>query len=175
MLAFSRIQPLAPEPLDANRFVSEMSDMLTRSIGDGIKLSVKLDDKLWSTKVDANELQNAILNLAVNARDAMPEGGNLIIATKNCVIGSQDHLLLVDLPVGDYVVLEIEDNGKGMPSEVISKAFDPFYTTKEVGKGSGLGLSQVHGFVKQSGGNVRIVSEVDKGTKIEMYLPRYVT
>ncbi len=175
LLAFSRIQPLAPEPLDANRFVSQMSDMLTRSIGDSIKLTVKLDDKLWPTKVDANELQNAVLNLAVNARDAMPEGGNLVIATKNCIIGNQDHLLLVDLPEGDYVVLEIEDTGKGMPPEVISKAFDPFYTTKEVGKGSGLGLSQVHGFVKQSGGNVRIVSEVGKGTKIEMYLPRYVS
>ena len=175
LLAFSRIQPLAPEPLDANRFVSQMSDMLTRSIGDSIKLTVKLDDKLWPTKVDANELQNAILNLAVNARDAMPEGGNLVIATKNCIIGNQDHLLLVDLPEGDYVVLEIEDTGKGMPPEVISKAFDPFYTTKEVGKGSGLGLSQVHGFVKQSGGNVRIVSEVGKGTKIQMYLPRYVS
>ena len=174
LLAFSRIQPLAPQALDANLFVSQMSDMLIRSIGDGIKLIVTLDDKLWPTKADANELQNAILNLAVNARDAMPEGGNLMITTKNCVIGKTDHLLLVDLPIGDYVVLEIEDTGKGMPPDVAAKAFDPFYTTKEVGKGSGLGLSQVHGFVKQSGGNVRIISEVDKGTKIEMYLPRYV-
>ncbi len=174
LLAFSRIQPLAPEALDANLFVSQMSNMLIRSIGDGIKLIVTLDDKLWPTKADANELQNAILNLAVNARDAMPEGGNLMITTKNCVIGKTDHLLLVDLPIGDYVVLEIEDTGKGMPPDVAAKAFDPFYTTKEVGKGSGLGLSQVHGFVKQSGGNVRIISEVDKGTKIEMYLPRYV-
>lgn len=173
LLAFSRIQPLAPQALDANLFVSQMSDMLIRSIGDGIKLIVTLDDKLWPTKADANELQNAILNLAVNARDAMPEGGNLMITTKNCVIGKTDHLLLVDLPIGDYVVLEIEDTGKGMPPDVAAKAFDPFYTTKEVGKGSGLGLSQVHGFVKQSGGNVRIISEVDKGTKIEMYLPRY--
>ncbi|GDX38590.1 hypothetical protein LBMAG20_08050 [Methylocystaceae bacterium] len=173
LLAFSRIQPLAPEALDANLFVSQMSNMLIRSIGDGIKLIVTLDDKLWPTKADANELQNAILNLAVNARDAMPEGGNLMITTKNCVIGKTDHLLLVDLPIGDYVVLEIEDTGKGMPPDVAAKAFDPFYTTKEVGKGSGLGLSQVHGFVKQSGGNVRIISEVDKGTKIEMYLPRY--
>jgi signal transduction histidine kinase len=174
LLAFSRIQPLAPQALDANLFVSQMSDMLIRSIGYGIKLIVTLDDKLWPTKADANELQNAILNLAVNARDAMPEGGNLMITTKNCVIGKTDHLLLVDLPIGDYVVLEIEDTGKGMPPDVAAKAFDPFYTTKEVGKGSGLGLSQVHGFVKQSGGNVRIISEVDKGTKIEMYLPRYV-
>jgi signal transduction histidine kinase len=174
LLAFSRIQPLAPEPLDANLFVSGMSSMLTRTLGAEVKLETTLADGLWTTKVDAAELQNAILNLAVNARDAMPEGGRLTIATGNRHIDAAEAEETVDLRPGDYVVVSVSDTGAGMTPDVAARAFDPFYTTKPVGKGTGLGLSQVHGFVRQSGGYVRIDSAPGKGARIEFYLPRHL-
>ncbi len=174
LLAFSRIQPLAPEPLDANLFVSGMSSMLTRTLGADVKLETTLADGLWTTKVDAAELQNAILNLAVNARDAMPEGGRLTIATGNRHIDAAEAEETVDLRPGDYVVVSVSDTGAGMTPDVAARAFDPFYTTKPVGKGTGLGLSQVHGFVRQSGGYVRIDSAPGKGARIEFYLPRHL-
>lgn len=174
LLAFSRIQPLAPAPLDLVAFLPGMSAMLTRTLGAGVTLETLLGDNLWSTKVDANELQNAMLNLAVNARDAMPEGGTLTISAGNRVIPAED-ATADTLPAGDYVVVAVADTGEGMPPEVVAKAFDPFFTTKPVGKGTGLGLSQVHGFVKQSGGHVRIRSAPGAGTTIELYLPRYVS
>jgi signal transduction histidine kinase len=151
-----------------------MSAMLTRTLGAGVTLETLLGENLWSTKVDANELQNAMLNLAVNARDAMPEGGTLTISAGNRVIPAED-ATADTLPAGDYVVVAVADTGEGMPPEVVAKAFDPFFTTKPVGKGTGLGLSQVHGFVKQSGGHVRIRSAPGAGTTIELYLPRYVS
>lgn len=174
LLAFSRIQPLAPEPLDANLFVSGMSTMLTRTLGADVKLETTLAEGLWETKVDAAELQNAILNLAVNARDAMPDGGRLTISTGNRHIDAAEASETVDLQAGDYVVVSVSDTGAGMTPDVAARAFDPFYTTKPVGKGTGLGLSQVHGFVRQSGGYVRIDSAPGKGAKIELYLPRHI-
>ena len=172
LLAFSRIQPLAPAPLDLVAFLTGMSAMLTRTLGAGVKLETRLGDNLWSTKVDANELQNAVLNLAVNARDAMPAGGTLTIAAGNRAVLAEDATADA-LQAGDYIVVSVADTGEGMPPEVVAKAFDPFFTTKPVGKGTGLGLSQVHGFVKQSGGHVRIRSAPGAGTTIELYLPRY--
>ena len=174
LLAFSRIQPLAPEPLDANTFVSGMSTMLTPTLGENITLETALADSLWTTKVDAAELQNAVLNLAVNARDAMPEGGRLIISTRNRHVDVADALETIDLRQGDYVVVSVSDTGAGMTPDVAARAFDPFYTTKPPGKGTGLGLSQVHGFVRQSGGHVTIRSAPGAGTTIELYLPRYI-
>jgi signal transduction histidine kinase len=174
LLAFSRIQPLAPEPLNANTFVSGMSSMLTRTLGENIMLETSLADGLWTTKVDAAELQNAVLNLAVNARDAMPDGGHLVISTHNRHIDALAASETVDLKPGDYVVVSVSDTGAGMTPDVAGKAFDPFYTTKPAGKGTGLGLSQVHGFVRQSGGQVTIRSAPGAGTTIELYLPRYV-
>jgi signal transduction histidine kinase len=173
LLAFSRIQPLAPEPLDANLFVSGMSTMLTRTLGENITLETTLADGLWTTKVDAAELQNAVLNLAVNARDAMPEGGRLLITSRNVHVDSAQALETIDLKPGDYVVVSVSDTGAGMTPDIAGKAFDPFYTTKPPGKGTGLGLSQVHGFVRQSGGLVTIRSAPGAGTTIELYLPRY--
>jgi signal transduction histidine kinase len=172
LLAFSRIQPLAPAPLDVAAFLTGMSAMLTRTLGAGIEMETRPGDYLWSIKVDANELQNAILNLAVNARDAMPGGGRLTIAAVNRLIEAEDPALDAP-PAGAYVVVSVGDTGEGMSPEVLAKAFDPFFTTKPVGKGTGLGLSQVHGFVKQSGGHVRIRSDAGAGTTIELYLPRY--
>jgi len=174
LLAFSRIQPLAPEPLDANLFVSNMSTMLTRTLGESISLQTTLANGLWTTKVDAAELQNAILNLAVNARDAMTDGGRLTISTRNVHIDAAQASTTVDLKPGDYVVVAVSDTGAGMTPDVAAKAFDPFYTTKPAGKGTGLGLSQVHGFVRQSGGHVRISSAPGAGTTLELYLPRCV-
>lgn len=172
LLAFSRIQPLAPAPLDVAAFLTGMSAMLTRTLGAGVEMETRLADHLWSVKVDANELQNAMLNLAVNARDAMPDGGRLTIAAVNRSIAAGDATADA-LPAGDYVVVSVSDTGEGMPPEVVAKAFDPFFTTKPVGKGTGLGLSQVHGFVKQSGGHVRIRSGEGAGTTIDLHLPRY--
>jgi signal transduction histidine kinase len=146
--------------------------MLTRTLGAGVEMETRLGHDLWTIKVDANELQNAILNLAVNARDAMPDGGRLTIAAANRPIDTDDPTADAP-PAGAYVVISVGDTGEGMSPEVLAKAFDPFFTTKPVGKGTGLGLSQVHGFVKQSGGHVRIRSGKGAGTIIELYLPRY--
>ena len=172
LLAFSRQQPLAPQPLDANRMVSSMSELLRGTLGEKILMETVLAGGLWQTNVDAGQLENAVVNLAVNARDAMPEGGRLTIETANSHLdeayGSQQ-----DVPAGQYVLVAVTDNGTGMPGEVIAKAFEPFFTTKEVGKGTGLGLSQVFGFVKQSGGHVKIYSEPNQGTTVKIYLPRH--
>ena len=172
LLAFSRQQPLQPVPVDANRLIAGMSDLLAHSLGSSVRLQTDLAGGLWATHVDANQLENVILNLAVNARDAMPGGGRLTIATANCSIepGSAD--APADVPPGQYVRITVSDDGAGMPPEVMAKAFDPFYTTKKVGKGTGLGLSQVYGFVRQSAGQVRMASEVGQGTVVQIWLPR---
>jgi signal transduction histidine kinase len=173
LLAFSRQQPLAPQVIDANRLVTGMSDLLRRTLGEPIRIETVLAGGLWRTFADTSELENAILNLAVNARDAMPEGGRLTIETANCHLDERYSEQHAEVPAGQYVLVAVTDTGTGMPPEVAERAFDPFFTTKEVSKGTGLGLSQVFGFVKQSGGHVKIYSEPGEGTTIKVYLPRY--
>ena len=173
LLAFSRQQPLAPEPVNANRLVRGMSELLRQSIGEQIEVETVLAGGLWRTHIDAPQLENAILNLCVNARDAMPDGGTLTIETHNCHLDERYADTNSEVSAGQYVLVSVTDSGTGMPPSVAERAFDPFYTTKEVGKGTGLGLSQVFGFVKQSGGHVKIYSELGEGTTIKLYLPRY--
>jgi signal transduction histidine kinase/CheY-like chemotaxis protein len=173
LLAFSRQQPLAPAAVDANKLVGGMSELLRRTIGEHIRIETVLAGGLWRTYADPAQVENAILNLAVNARDAMPHGGHLTIETQNTHLDdtyARDH---AEVEPGQYVAVCISDTGEGMPPEVIERAFDPFFTTKAVGKGTGLGLSQVFGFVKQSGGHVKIYSEVGEGTTVKIYLPRW--
>lgn len=172
LLAFARQQPLAPEPIDANRLVSGLTDLLTRSLGETIALETVLGAGLWKAKVDPNQLENALVNLAVNARDAMPEGGKLTIETANAHV-DEDYAREAGIEVGQYVQLCISDTGSGMTPAVMARAFDPFFTTKEVGRGTGLGLSQVYGFIRQSNGHVKIYSEAGHGTTIKIYLPRW--
>ncbi len=172
LLAFSRRQPLEPRALDANRLVQGMADLLHSALGESISVEVVSGSGLWPILVDPNQLENAILNLAVNARDAMPGGGKLTIETTNAFLDETYTFSYKDVMPGQYVMIAVSDTGAGMTKEVLSKAFDPFFTTKEVGQGTGLGLSQVYGFVKQSGGHVKIYSEVDQGTTVKLYLPR---
>ena len=172
LLAFSRQQPLRPESIDANKLVSGMSDLLRHSIGADIRLETVLAGGLWRVDADPNQLESVILNLGVNARDAMPEGGKLTIETQNAHLDSRYVATEMGVPAGQYVLIAITDTGTGMAPDVMAKAFDPFFTTKEVGKGTGLGLSQVYGFVKQSGGHVKIYSEIGQGTSIKIYMPR---
>jgi PAS domain S-box-containing protein len=172
LLAFSRQQPLRPESIDVNRLVSGMSDLLRHSLGAEIQLEAVLAGGLWRTHADPNQLENVILNLAVNARDAMLEGGRLTIETQNAHLDERYVVSHLGVSAGQYVLIAVTDTGMGMIEEVMAKAFDPFFTTKEVGKGTGLGLSQVYGFVKQSGGHVKIYSEPGAGTTIKIYLPR---
>jgi PAS domain S-box-containing protein len=172
LLAFSRQQPLDPRPLDVGRLVAGMSDLLHRTIGEQIAVESVLAGGLWRTSVDANQLEIAIINLAVNARDAMPNGGYLTIETANVYLdegsaGDQDGVV-----PGQYVMVAVTDNGSGMTPATLAKAFEPFFTTKDVGHGTGLGLSQVYGFVKQSRGHVKIYSELGDGTTVKIYLPR---
>ena len=172
LLAFSRQQPLQPEPIDPNKLVAGMSDLLRHSIGADVRLETVLAGGLWRTHADPNQLENVILNLAVNARDAMPGGGRLTIETQNAHLDERYTAAHLGVAPGQYVLIAVSDTGAGMQPEVVEKAFDPFFTTKAVGKGTGLGLSQVYGFVKQSGGHVKIYSETGHGTTIKIYLPR---
>ena len=174
LLAFSRQQPLEPEVLDANKLVAGMSDLFRHSLGAQIQLETVLAGGLWRIHADMNQLENVLLNLAVNARDAMPDGGKLTIETQNAHLDQRYAAREPGVVAGQYVLIAVTDTGSGMPDDVIAKAFDPFFTTKDVGKGTGLGLSQVYGFVKQSGGHIKIYSEVRHGTTIKIYLPRYV-
>ena len=173
LLAFSRQQPLKPEVVDSNKLVAGMSDLFRHSLGAQIQLETVLSGGLWRIHADQNQLENVLLNLAVNSRDAMPEGGRLTIETQNAHLDSRYVAREPGVTPGQYVMLAVSDTGGGMPPEVIAKAFDPFFTTKEVGRGTGLGLSQVYGFVKQSGGHIKIYSEVGQGTTVKIYLPRY--
>jgi PAS domain S-box-containing protein len=172
LLAFSRQQPLQPKVLDVSRLVGGMSDLLRRSLGEQISIETVLADGLWRVHADPNQLEVAILNLTVNARDAMPNGGKLTIETANIDIDEPAADREVDVMSGPYVVVSVTDSGTGMSPDVLDRAFEPFFTTKDVGAGTGLGLSQVYGFVKQSGGHVKIDSEVGKGTRVRLYLPR---
>jgi signal transduction histidine kinase/CheY-like chemotaxis protein len=173
LLAFSRQQPLAPAALDSNKLVAGMSELLRRTIGETVRFEAVLAGGLWPAFIDANQLENALVNLCVNARDAMPEGGRLTIETANTHLDDSYADAHTEVAVGQYVMLSVTDTGGGMTAEVIERAFDPFYTTKSVGKGTGLGLSQVYGFVKQSGGHVKIYSEPGVGTTVKLYLPRH--
>jgi PAS domain S-box-containing protein len=171
LLAFSRQQPLSPEIVDANKLVANMSEILVSTLGEVIHKETVLAAGLWRTKADANQLENAVLNLAVNARDAMPDGGRLTIETANSHVDDA-YAAAHDIAPGQYVMIAVTDTGSGMPPEVVAKAIDPFFTTKPAGKGTGLGLSQVFGFAKQSGGHMKIYSEVGVGTTMKIYLPR---
>jgi PAS domain S-box-containing protein len=172
LLAFSRRQPLSPKPLNANRLISDMSDLLHRSLGETVEVEVVLSPSLWRAEIDPNALENAILNLALNARDAMPDGGKLTIETANTHLDRDYVAQHPELTAGQYVSISVSDTGHGMAPEVVERVFEPFFTTKEVGKGTGLGLSQVYGFVKQSGGHVKLYSEQGQGTTVRLYLPR---
>lgn len=173
LLAFSRRQTLDPKPASVNRLVSGMQDLITRSVGPTIHVETAFAGGLWATFVDVGQLENALLNLCINARDAMPEGGKLTIETSNRWLDERASRQR-GLEPGQYVSLCVSDTGTGMPPEIIERAFDPFFTTKPTGQGTGLGLSMVHGFAGQSGGTVRIYSEMDKGTMICIYLPRHL-
>jgi CheY-like chemotaxis protein len=168
LLAFSRQQALTPEAVDVNALIENLAELLARTLGEKIEVkSVRAPD-LWPAYVDVAQLESAILNLAVNSRDAMPGGGRLIIRTENADIADAS-----DIPSGQYVVVRVIDEGAGMPPDVLSRAFEPFFTTKDVGKGSGLGLSQVFGFIRQSGGQMKLDSTPGKGTTAVLYLPRH--
>ena len=171
LLAFSRQQALSPEPLVVNTLVGAMSELLTRTLGEQVRVETVLAAGLWQVKADPAQLENAILNLAVNARDAMPVGGRLTIETQNAFVDDA-YAREYAIEAGQYVLIAVGDTGAGMSAEVIAKAFDPFFTTKGAGKGTGLGLSQVYGFVRQSGGHVKIYSEPGVGTSVKIYLPR---
>jgi signal transduction histidine kinase len=171
LLAFSRRQRLEPRPTDLNETVEGMVGLLRSSIGGTVKLQMQLQAGLWRALVDPTQIELVILNLAVNARDAMEVGGDLVIRTRNVAIAREPVRPEEPVP-GEYVMLSVCDDGSGMSAEVRAKVFEPFFTTKEVGKGSGLGLSQVLGFAKQSGGGVRLLSAPGEGTTVEVFLPR---
>jgi PAS domain S-box-containing protein len=173
LLAFSRQQPLEPTSVDVGRLVSGMSDLLRRTLGEQVAFETVLAGGLWRAFADPNQLEVAIVNLAVNARDAMPNGGKLTIETANVHLDEIYAAAQAEVVPGQYVLLAITDTGIGMPPDVKAKAFDPFFTTKDVGQGTGLGLSQVYGFVKQSRGHATIYSEVGEGTTVKIYLPRH--
>jgi two-component system NtrC family sensor kinase len=173
LLAFSRNQALDPKPIDVNRLVANMSDLLGRTLGETILIETIRGAGLWGIEADITELESALLNLAVNARDAMSQGGKLTLETANVYLDEQYCESVPSLKAGQFVMLAISDTGIGMQKEVADKAFDPFFTTKQAGAGTGLGLSQVYGFVKQSGGHIKIYSEPGEGTTIKIYLPRH--
>jgi PAS domain S-box-containing protein len=174
LLAFSRRQTLCPTLTDLNHLANSMEDLIRRTIGQQIELELVAADRLWMTQVDQNQLENALLNLCINARDAMPDGGRVTVETANCLI---DDRMASDgaMSPGQYVSLSVSDTGSGMTSEVMARAFDPFFTTKPLGSGTGLGLSMIYGFAKQSGGQVRIYSEVGRGATVRIYFPRSVS
>ncbi|WP_195838248.1 CHASE3 domain-containing protein [Methylocystis rosea] len=174
LLAFSRQQPLAPQTVDANKLVGGMAEMIRRTLGESISVETVLASGVWRIHVDPNQLESAILNLAVNARDAMNDEGKVTIETSNAYIDDNYAREHAEVKEGQYVLVAVSDSGAGMPPEIIAQAFEPFFTTKGPGKGTGLGLSQVFGFVKQSGGHIKIYSEIGQGTTVKIYLPRFV-
>ena len=173
LLAFSRRQPLDPRPVDANRLVTSTEDLLRRTLGEKIRLEMVTAGGLWQTLCDPHQLESAILNLAINARDAMPDGGQLTIETCNAHLDSRYAASTRDVRPGQYVCICVSDTGTGMSSETIEKAFEPFFTTKPIGQGTGLGLSMIYGFARQSDGYAKIYSEVGQGTTVKIYLPRF--
>jgi PAS domain S-box-containing protein len=172
LLAFSRRQPLAPKRIDANKTLSGVTELLHQALGEGIGIETALGSGVWPVFADPNQLETAILNLAINARDAMPAGGKLTIETSNAFLDETYAAAHHEVRPGQYAMIAVSDTGSGMTKEVVAKAFEPFFTTKGAG-GSGLGLSQVFGFIKQSGGHVKIYSEPGDGTTVKIYLPRF--
>ena len=175
LLAFSRKQALEPTPSDLNTLVRDMADLLHRTLGEQIELESVLSPRLWTVEIDQNQLETAILNLAVNARDAMPSGGKLTIETQNTFLDESYAATDAEVRPGQYVVISVSDTGSGMSKSTLARAFEPFFTTKELGHGTGLGLSMVYGFVKQSGGHVTIYSEEREGTTVKLYFPRLLS
>jgi two-component system cell cycle sensor histidine kinase/response regulator CckA len=174
LLAFSRKQTLRPEVLTLTDVLADLRMLLARLVGNDIKLRIDHGRDLWPVKVDIGQFEQVVVNLAVNARDAMPEGGELTVRTRNVTTDEAKTFPYRELEAGDYVLVEVEDNGSGIPAEVLKKIFEPFFTTKEVGKGTGLGLSMVYGIIKQTGGFIFCDSEVGKGTTFRIFLPRHV-
>ena len=172
LLAFSRRQTLDPQPTNVNRLVAGMEEMIRRTVGPAVAVEVVAAGGLWAALLDPNQLENAMLNLCINARDAMPDGGRITIESANKWLDERAAAER-DVPPGQYVTLCVSDNGTGMSAEIVARAFDPFFTTKPLGTGTGLGLSMVYGFVRQSGGQARIYSEPGQGTTICLYLPRH--
>jgi nitrogen-specific signal transduction histidine kinase/CheY-like chemotaxis protein len=172
LLAFARKQALAPSSIDVRQFLKQMRAVLVSTLGETIRIEIDTADDLWPCVADRAQLENALLNLAINARDAMPEGGSLVINAVNVTLGAERPAAESDAEAGDYVLMKVRDAGVGMSDEVRAKVFEPFFTTKEVGAGSGLGLSMIYGFAKQSGGDVTIRSEPGAGTTVGLYLPR---
>jgi two-component system cell cycle sensor histidine kinase/response regulator CckA len=174
LLAFSRKQTMRPQVIDLGEGLSDLTVLLRRLIGENVTLNVPQVRDLWPVKADVGQFEQVIINLAVNARDAMPDGGTLTLRTSNVGADDSARLQHKGMPFGEYVLVEVEDTGTGIPPEIIDKIFDPFYTTKDVGKGTGLGLSTVYGIVKQTGGFIYVDSVVGKGTTFRIFLPRYI-
>jgi PAS domain S-box-containing protein len=172
LLTFARRRHMDPHVIEVNELVVSITEMLRRTLGEHIALSTSLARELWLTRVDPGQFQSAIVNMAVNARDAMPEGGKLVVETCNITLAAAEESFPAELKPGDYVQLSISDTGTGMPPEIRDRVFEPFFTTKEKGRGTGLGLAMVYGFVKQSGGHITIYSEPGHGTTVNLYLPR---
>jgi signal transduction histidine kinase/CheY-like chemotaxis protein len=178
LLAFSRRQTLDPKPIDVDGLVDSLEDLFRRTVGPSIEIETKLAGELWPARCDPNQLENALLNLIINARDAMPDGGHLAIETANTVLddrrGATGDVPLRSVPAGEYVALSVTDTGTGMSPTTMTRVFDPFFTTKPLGQGTGLGLSMTYGFVQQTGGHIHLRSEVGQGTTVTIYLPRHL-
>jgi signal transduction histidine kinase len=174
LLTFARRRQLAPEVINLNEQVQGMTELLRRTLGDMINLRTHFAPDLWLTRADAGEVESAVVNLAINARDAMPNGGKLSIRTDNAMLERDEVGFEGPLTAGDYVRISVSDNGIGMTKDVLTRVFEPFFTTKPPGRGTGLGLSTIYGFIKQSGGNIRIYSEPGAGTTVSLYFPRSV-
>jgi CheY-like chemotaxis protein len=174
MLAFSRKQPLRPRPTNINDLVAAIGKMMRRTLGEQIEIDSVLADELWTVDIDRAQLETALVNLCLNARDAMPAGGRLLIETGNVMLDEARIGSDLDVPAGPYVLLKVSDTGRGILPKDVDHVFEPFFTTKEDGKGPGLGLSMVYGFVKQSNGHIAVDSAVDRGTSFRLYLPRIV-
>jgi len=172
MLAFSRRQVLRPTDLNVNTLVTQMANLIGRTLGEDIRIRIDIADDLWLTAVDPAQMESALLNLAINARDAMPDGGTLTVETANSHLDEDYAALNPGAEAGGYVLVAVSDSGTGISQDLLEKVFDPFFTTKAPGKGSGLGLSMVYGFVKQSQGHIKIYSEPGQGTTVRIYLPR---
>jgi CheY-like chemotaxis protein len=174
LLAFARQQPLSPQPLDANKLIANMSDLLQSTLGEHVQIETVTAAGLWTVHADSQQLENALLNIALNGRDAMTDGGKLTIETANAYLDDAYCAQNPEVQPGQFVLIAVTDTGVGMPPDVAARAFDPFFTTKAAGKGTGLGLSQVYGFIKQSSGHIKVYSEPGAGTTVKIYLPRLI-
>ncbi|WP_263143795.1 PAS domain-containing sensor histidine kinase [Pseudomonas alcaligenes] len=174
LLTFARKQALCLGAVDLNAVVADMEELLRRTLGEKVVLEYRLGPAIWPANTDANQLESALLNLSINARDAMPDGGRLTIETRNLSLDAAGAGQAADMAPGDYVVLSVTDSGTGIPAELLDKVFDPFFTTKPIGQGTGLGLPMIYGYAKQSGGHVSIVSDTQRGTCVRLYLPRHL-